>query len=44
VAGFNGHGMAMAFLCARALAELIAGRAPEHFVPEAFLPARFIAG
>ena len=43
VAGFNGHGMSMAFLCAQALAEMIAGRAPEHFVTEAFLPARFLA-
>jgi hypothetical protein len=35
--------MSMAFLCARALAEMVAGRAPEFFVPEALLPARFTA-
>jgi glycine/D-amino acid oxidase-like deaminating enzyme len=42
VAGFNGHGMSMAFLCARAGAEIVAGRTPEDFLPEAFLPSRFI--
>ena len=40
-AGFHGHGMPMAFYAAKAVAEMIAGREPEVFVPEAFLPARF---
>jgi glycine/D-amino acid oxidase-like deaminating enzyme len=40
-AGFHGHGMPMTFYAARAVAEMTAGREPEIFVPEAFLPARF---
>ena len=40
-AGFHGHGMPMAFYAAKAVAEMIAGREPEVFVPEAFLPSRF---
>jgi gamma-glutamylputrescine oxidase len=40
--GFNGHGMPMAFLAARAVAEMIAGRAPEVELPEAFQPARLL--
>jgi gamma-glutamylputrescine oxidase len=40
-AGFHGHGMPMTFYAAKAVAEMIAGREPEIFVPEAFLPARF---
>ena len=39
--GFHGHGMPMTFYAAKAVAEMIAGREPEVFVPEAFLPARF---
>ena len=41
-AGFHGHGMPMAFLAAKAVAEMIAGKEPEIFVPEAFLPGRFL--
>src|SRR5262245_8534387 len=41
-AGFHGHGMPMAFFAARAVAEMIAGKEPEVFVPEAFLPDRFL--
>jgi glycine/D-amino acid oxidase-like deaminating enzyme len=40
-AGFHGHGMPMAFFAAKAVAEMIAGKEPETFVPEAFLPERF---
>jgi gamma-glutamylputrescine oxidase len=40
-AGFHGHGMPMTFYAAKAVAEMIARREPEVFVPEAFLPARF---
>jgi glycine/D-amino acid oxidase-like deaminating enzyme len=32
----------MAFLAARAVAEMIAGKDPEIFVPDAFLPDRFL--
>jgi glycine/D-amino acid oxidase-like deaminating enzyme len=39
-AGFHGHGMPMVFTAARAVADMLAGREPEDFVPEAFLPAR----
>jgi glycine/D-amino acid oxidase-like deaminating enzyme len=39
-AGFHGHGMPMIFASARAVAEMLAGREPADFVPEAFLPAR----
>ncbi|MBI1800309.1 MAG: FAD-binding oxidoreductase [Chloroflexi bacterium] len=40
-AGFTGHGMPMTFYAGKAIAEMIAGKEPEFFVPEAFLPARF---
>lgn len=43
-AGFHGHGMPMAFYAAKAVAEMAAGREPETFVPEAFLPARLLSG
>ena len=43
-AGFHGHGMPMAFFAAKAVAEMIAGKEPEIFVPEAFLPDRFLRG
>ncbi len=43
VAGFHGHGMPMAFSAARAVADMLAGREPDDFVPEAFLLARLVA-
>jgi glycine/D-amino acid oxidase-like deaminating enzyme len=40
--GFNGHGMPMAFLAGQAVGEMLAGRAPEVSVPDAFSPARLV--
>jgi len=40
--GFNGHGMPMAFLAGRAIAEMIAGRSADTVVPAAFAPARLL--
>ncbi len=41
-AGFTGHGMPMTFFAGKAVAEMIAGHEPECFVPQAFLPSRFV--
>jgi len=41
-AGFTGHGMPMTFFAGKAVAEMIAGEEPECFVPEAYLPSRFV--
>lgn len=40
-AGYSGHGMPVAFLAAKAVAEMMTGRAPETFV-EAFRPERWL--
>lgn len=40
-AGFTGHGMPMTFFAAQNVADMIAGKQPEPFVAEAFLPSRF---
>ena len=40
-AGFTGHGMPMTFFAGQNVADMIAGKQPEPFVAEAFLPSRF---
>lgn len=41
-AGFTGHGMPMTFFAGQNVADMIAGKEPEPFVAEAFLPTRFM--
>ena len=43
-AGFTGHGMPMTFFAGQNVADMIAGKGPEPFVAEAFLPSRFEIG
>jgi glycine/D-amino acid oxidase-like deaminating enzyme len=40
-AGFTGHGMPMTFFAGQNVADMLAGKEPEPFVAEAFLPSRF---
>lgn len=41
-AGFNGHGMALAFRCGKAIAAWIATGSRPEFLPKSFAPDRFV--